>query len=281
MAETHQVNREQAVLWNDTAGRAWVEMQRVLDDMMAPMEKLLIETAVGDDTRGVLDVGCGAGATALAAARRMGPRGKAIGLDISGTLLELARQRAEREGLNNASFIEADAQTYAFEPNSVDAVISRFGVMFFESPEAAFENMRRATRSNAKLACITWRSPAENPFMTTGARAAAPLLPDMKAPDPNAPGQFALADADKVRRILQSGGWKNIELQSIDIPMQVPQSELFVFVTKLGPVGLALKDADAPTREKVTAVVHDAFRPFIKDGFARFNGACWLVTARS
>jgi len=280
MAEAYQVNREQAVLWNDTAGRAWVEMQRVLDDMFTPFEKLLIERAVHDGTRGVLDIGCGSGVTTLAAARRVGPTGKCMGLDISATLLELARQRATRAGLGNVTFVEADAQTYAFEPNSFDAVISRFGVMFFDAPEAAFANIRRATRSDSKLACVVWRSPAENPFMTTAARAAAPLL-SLKAPDPNAPGQFAFADADKVRRILQASGWKNIEIQSIDVPMQVAEADLLVYVTKLGPVGLALKDADAQTRDRVTIAVHAAFKPFIQDGVARFNAACWLVMAGS
>lgn len=280
MAEAYQVNRDQAALWNDTAGRAWVEMQRVLDDMFTPFEKLLIERAVRDDTRGVLDIGCGSGVTTLAAARRVGPNGKCVGLDISATLLELARQRATREGLKNVTFVEADAQTHAFEPNSVDAVISRFGVMFFDAPEAAFANIRQATRANAKLACVVWRSAAENPFMTTAARAAAPLLP-LKAPDPNAPGQFAFADADKVRRILQASGWKNIDIQSIDVPMNVAERDLLVYVTKLGPVGMALKDADAQTREQVTNVVQAAFRPFIQDGTARFNAACWLVMAES
>jgi SAM-dependent methyltransferase len=280
MAEAYQVNRDQAALWNDTAGRAWVEMQRVLDDMFTPFEKLLIESAVHDDTRGVLDVGCGSGVTTLAAARRVGPNGKCVGVDISATLLELARQRAAREGLKNVTFVEADAQTHAFEPNSVDAVISRFGVMFFDAPEAAFTNIRRATRPNAKLACVVWRSPAENPFMTTAARAAAPLL-TLKAPDPNAPGQFAFADADKVRGILQASGWKNLDIQSIDVPMQVAERDLIVYVTKLGPVGMALKDADAQTRDQVTTVVHAAFQPFIQDGAARFNAACWLVMASS
>lgn len=280
MAEAYQVNRDQAALWNDSAGRAWVEMQRVLDDMFTPFEKLLIESAVHDDTRGVLDVGCGSGVTTLAAARRVGPNGKCVGVDISATLLDLARQRAAREGLKNVTFVEADAQTHAFESGSVDAVISRFGVMFFDAPEAAFTNIRRATRPNAKLACLVWRSAAENPFMTTAARAAAPLL-TLKAPDPNAPGQFAFADADKVRGILQASGWKNIDLQSIDMPMHVAERDLLVYVTKLGPVGMALQDADAQTRDKVTTVVHAAFQPFIQDGAARFNAACWLVTARS
>jgi SAM-dependent methyltransferase len=281
MAEAYQVNREQAALWNDTAGRAWVEMQRVLDDMFTPFEKLLIDHAVRDDTRGVLDIGCGSGVTTFAAARRVRPGGKCVGVDISATLLELARQRASREGLGNVSFVEADAQTYAFEPNSVDAVISRFGVMFFDAPEAAFTNIRRATRPESKLAFVAWRSPAENPFMTTAARAAAPLLPSMKRPDPDAPGQFAFADAGKVRRILQAGGWKNIEVQSIDVPTQIAEADLFTYVMKLGPVGLALKDADGQTRDAVSAVVQAAFRPFIKQGAARFDAACWLVTAGS
>ena len=192
MSASQPVNPDQAAYWNGSAGDAWVEMQGVLDRILAPFEKLLVEHALHDDTRRVLDVGCGAGSTTLAAARRVGQDGQCVGVDISTALLEVAKGRAITEGLANVSFVHADAQSHAFEPNGFDAVISRFGVMFFDDPVAAFVNIRRAACSNAILTFVAWRSPAENPFMTTAARAAAPFLPSLKPPDPNAPGQLRL-----------------------------------------------------------------------------------------
>ena len=153
----------------------------------------------------VLDVGCGTGSTTLAVARRLGAKGRCIGIDISEPMIAAARARAEREG-TPASFIRADAQTHAFEPASFDMIISRFGVMFFDDSVRAFANLRRAARDDAELRFIAWRSAAENPFMTTAERAAAPLLPNLPARRPDAPGQFAFADRRRVYSILEESG---------------------------------------------------------------------------
>lgn len=279
MSETHMANADQVALWNDASGRTWVEMQQVLDRMLAPFEAPLIEAAFPGQGGRVLDVGCGAGATTLAMARRLGANGRCVGVDISGPLLAAAKSRAAAEGIGTATFVQADAQTHTFDPGSFDAMISRFGVMFFDDPEAAFKNIYRAMRTDAKLAFIAWRSPAENPFMTTAKRAAEPLLTNLPKPDPTAPGQFAFADGDRVRRILQAGGWSDIDLQPLDVEGTVAESELLAYVTRLGPVGLALREVDEATRSRVTEVVHAAFQPYIENGAARFGMASWLVTA--
>jgi hypothetical protein len=153
--------------------------------------------------------------------------------------------------------------------------------MFFEDPTAAFANIRRAARSDATLTFVSWRSPAENPFMTTAARAAAPYLPSLPKPDPNAPGQFGLADAEKIHRILEASGWKRIDTRAVDLPSSVSENELMSYVTKLGPVGMALKDVDEPTRARTIEAVRAAFAPFVENGTARFSTACWLVSARA
>jgi SAM-dependent methyltransferase len=280
MSDTQQANRDQAELWNETAGHNWVEMQSVLDEVLAPFEKLLIEHALSDGTRHLLDIGCGSGSTTLAAARRLRKGGSSLGADISAPLIEAARKRALQEGLDNASFVQADAQTHAFEAGRFDAAISRLGVMFFDDPVAAFANIRRGMRSGGLLAFVAWRSPEENPFMTTAARAAAPYLPSLPKPDPNGPGQFGFADPDRVRRILEASGWHGIDLQPIDVTESLSETNLSAYVTKMGPVTLALKDVDEQTRVKVNGVVRAAFNPFIRDGMARFNMACWLVKAR-
>lgn len=276
-----QAKVDQATLWNGAAGNAWVEAQTILDEMLAPYEKLLIQEGLQDDTRSVLDVGCGAGSTTLAAARRLRDVGSCVGVDISAALLEVAKARATGEKITNASFVCADAQSHSFEPKRFDAVISRFGVMFFDDPAAAFLNIRRAAKSGGLLKVVTWRSPAENPFMTTAARAAAPFLPSLPKPDPNGPGQFGLSDPDRVRRVLDTSGWTSVDLRPVDVPTSVPEKELLAYVTKIGPVGIALKEVDEHTRERTVKAVHAAFAAFVTDGAARFNAACWVVTARA
>jgi SAM-dependent methyltransferase len=283
VSKVQQANREQAALWNGASGSSWVEMQDVLDRLLAPFETFLSKEAFPGEGGRVLDVGCGAGTTTIAMARRLGPMGLCVGVDISEPLLRVAKERAIAEKLGAAAFVEADAQIYPFEPGRFDSVMSRFGVMFFDDPQTAFVNIRRATRPDAKLAFVAWRSPVENPFMMTAARAAATLLPNLSTPAAGAPGQFAFADGSHVERILNASGWKNIDVRPIDVMGNIAEQDLLTYVTKLGPVGVALRDTnmDEATRARTTTVVREAFEPYIQNGTARFAMACWLVSARA
>jgi SAM-dependent methyltransferase len=277
---TPETDRTQATLWNGAAGRAWVDAQVLLDRVYAPFEPLLADAVAAGSAAAVLDVGCGTGATTLAVARRLGPQGRSRGIDISEPMIAAARARAEREGVP-ADFILADAQVYPFEPARVDAIVSRFGVMFFADPVGAFGNLRRAARPGASLRVITWRAAAENPFMTAAERAAAPLLPNLPLRRPDAPGQFAFADAARVRTILDDSGWADVDIQSIDVACTLPEADLMLYLTRLGPVGLALQDTDDDTRARVVDAVRAAFDPYLHGAEVRFTAACWLVVARA
>jgi SAM-dependent methyltransferase len=280
MQPTHRITDEQQALWNGRAGEAWVDGQELLDQLFQPFEDLLANTVAEGASAQVLDVGCGTGGTTLAVARRLGLGGKAVGVDISAPMLAAARVRAEREAAA-ATFILGDAETHAFEPARFDAVISRFGVMFFADTLRAFENLRRASRPGAQLTLLTWRSPAENPFMTTAERTAAPLLPDMPARRPDAPGQFAFADAQRVHGILEQSGWVDVDISPLDVTCTMPERSLVYYVTRLGPLGLILQDADAPTRARVLDAVLAAFAPYVHGAQVRFAAACWTVRARA
>lgn len=271
-------NDEQSALWNGPAGRAWVEMQDLLDAMMKPFEAPLVEAAAGG-TR-VLDIGCGTGSTTLAIARSLGTAAHCTGVDISAPMLALARQRAETAG-SPVAFVNADAQTHAFEPAAFDRLVSRFGVMFFNVPARAFANLRGAAAPGALLSVIVWRGAAENPFMTTAERAAAPLLPELPPRRLDAPGQFAFADRAKVETILAQSGWADVALEPLDVDCAFPAHELPRYVGWMGPVGNFLQKADAATRARVLAAVLPAFEPFVHDDEVRFPAACWRVTARA
>lgn len=281
MTQDQRPNAQQSTHWNDAGGKTWVELQPVLDRVLAPFARLVVDAGYPGEGGSVLDIGCGAGATTLAMARRVGERGHCVGLDISQALASAATERARAEGATNASFIAGDAQVHAFAPQSFDAVISRFGVMFFDDPVAAFANIRRAVRHGGQLAFIAWRSPAENDFMTAAARAAAPFLPPAPPPDPDAPGQFAFADGGKVRRILEASGWSSIDVERADVACEIPEADLMTYITRMGPVGAALRDVDQATAERIKAALSQAFARFVQGGTVRFGTACWLVKARA
>jgi SAM-dependent methyltransferase len=271
---------EQTRLWNGPAGRAWIDAQEPLDQMFKPLEDLLVEAVPAGSARSVLDIGCGTGSTTLAVARRLGRQGRSVGLDISEPMLAVARTRAEQEG-TPASFICANVQIQALEPASFDTFISRFGVMFFDDSVRAFANLRHAAKDNAELRFIAWRSAAENPFMTTAERAAAPLLPSLPARRPDAPGQFAFADRNRVHAILEQSGWARIDIQPIDVVCALPRNDLSRYVTRLGPVGMALQEANDSTRAHVTETVLAAFDPYVHGADVRYTAACWMVSARA
>ncbi|KOR19371.1 class I SAM-dependent methyltransferase, partial [Burkholderia cenocepacia] len=140
--EANRPNEAQSALWNGPSGRAWVDAQAPLDRMFEPFETLLAEAAAASFATRVLDVGCGTGAVTLAIARRLGASAQCTGIDISARMIDAARARAERGGVP-ARFVCADVQTHAFEPASVDLIVSRLGVMFFDDPVRAFANLRQ------------------------------------------------------------------------------------------------------------------------------------------
>lgn len=280
MHVTMQTNNEQAAFWNGAAGQAWIDAQQLLDRMFRTFEALLVDEVAAASARRVLDVGCGTGSTTLAIARRVGAAGSCTGVDISEPMISVARDRAEGEG-SSARFVVGDAQDLAFGRGSFDMIVSRFGVMFFEDPVAAFVNLRSAAREGGRLRAIVWRSGAENPFMTTAERAAAPLLPELPPRRADGPGQFAFADADRVRGMLEASGWAAVDIRPLDVTCVFPEAELVPYLSRLGPVGLLLRQADEHTRARVIRTVRSAFEPYVFGDEVRLEAACWMVAARS
>jgi SAM-dependent methyltransferase len=281
MDETRSDKPDLSPDWGSAAGNAWVQVQDLTDSVYEPVERLLTEEVAGGSGKRVLDVGCGTGVTTVAIASRLGPDAECTGIDVSQPMVEAARQRADSSGLD-VRFELADAQTHDFPEGAFDLVASRWGVMFFSDPVAAFANLRRAA-SGGQLRAVTWRSHVENPFMTAAEEAAAPLLADFeprRADD--APGQFGLADEAATRDILESAGWQDVELQPVDVPCSFPESELVRYFTGLGPLARhldGLPSAEIP--ENLEETVRRAFAPYVDGGRVSFNAACWMIKANS
>src|SRR5437588_6677996 len=193
---------------------AWAEVREPLELQLAPLGRRALAALAPHPGESVLDIGCGGGETALDLARAVAPDGTVVGIDLSAVVLVFAQRAAE--GCERVRFVQADAQVFPFEPASFDAAFSRFGVMFFADPIAAFINIRRSLKPNGRLAFVCWRALEENQLDTVPLTAASAHLPPQPAYDPDAPGPFAFANPARVHGILQRAGFTDIEIIAHD-----------------------------------------------------------------
>jgi len=277
-----EANAAQIEYWNGRAGSIWTEFQERLDALFAPLTAAALQAAGAAAGERVLDVGCGCGETVLALARSVGHGGRVLGLDISEPMAARARQRIAAEGLGNAEIVIADAAAHSFSGAKTDLLFSRFGVMFFADPVAAFANLRRAMKPAGRLAVAVWRPLAENPWAHVPLAAAAPLLPPLSPPDPLAPGPFAFADADRVHRILSAAGWREIGCTRHDAPMRLSAAgrldQAAEFATRVGPLARALADAPPELRPQARALVAAALATHDGPDGVSLPGSIWIVT---
>ncbi|QSR20969.1 SAM-dependent methyltransferase [Hyphomonas sp. KY3] len=274
-------NKDQEEMWNGAGGKAWVRAQTLLDTAFQTFADILVETVTTANANSVLDIGCGTGATTLAMAEALGPDADCLGLDISETMIAHARKRAAESG-SHAEFLVADAQMHDFPSSTFDMITSRFGVMFFEDPVAAFRNLNRAAQPGTQLLMFSWRDPAENPFMTAAEAGARPLLPGLPEREPNARCQFGFADAARVEHILSESGWQDVVSEKLDVECRFPLSAMDLYVSLMGPVGYAIaQGVDEATRERVIDVVRAAFMEFADGDEIVFTAACWKTAARA
>jgi SAM-dependent methyltransferase len=277
-------NAEQASYWGEASGQKWVALQERIDAQISPLGLAAIDVAAPQPGESVLDVGCGCGQTSLQLAERVSPGGHVLGLDLSAPMLARAAERAKEAGLP-ASFERGDAQIHPLEPASFDLAFSRFGVMFFADPVAAFTNLRGALApGRGRLVFACWQPLADNEWVTVPLRAAAEHITLTPPADPLAPGPFSLADADHIREILAAAGFERIEVESQKRPVDVgggaTPAEVIDFVLQIGPTARALAEADAATTERVRDAVRVALEPHFQDGLLRLGTATWIVSAR-
>ena len=200
-----------AQYWNGRPASVWVAEAERLDSMLAPFGRRLLAAAALQPGERVLDVGCGNGAVSLEAARAVGSGGRVTGLDLSAPMLGLARRRAEDQGVD-VDFVQGDAQTTSFD-RPFDVVVSRFGVMFFDDPEAAFANLATAVRPGGRMLFVCWQEMFANEWVAVPASAMVAHVGLPELPEPGAPGPFSLADADRTKSLLDSAGWSEVTVE--------------------------------------------------------------------
>ena len=283
MPEQAQVHADQVAYWNGEGGARWVARQAHTDVMLAPVADALIAHAAPRPDDRVLDIGCGCGVTTLLLAAAV-PRGHVTGLDVSAPMLAVAEARGDRPP--NVAWLLADAATHGFGRGAFDLLVSRFGVMFFGDPIAAFANLRGAAGPGGRLVFACWRPLRENGWMEVPLRAAEACVPPLPPPEPHAPGPFAFADPDRVAAILTGAGWAKPEFTRLDVALDIAAGKgLEAAVEQATHVGGAARLL-TNAAHAAQAAARDAIRAALaahatRDGRVLLPGAVWLVTSRA
>ncbi|MFF4953251.1 class I SAM-dependent methyltransferase [Streptomyces chattanoogensis] len=274
------VNTEQAQAWNGPEGTHWARNQDRWNAVNEGFnEPLLYAAGITEDHR-VLDIGCGSGQTTRLAALGAS-RGCALGLDLSGPMLAEARIRAEREGIANVAFEQGDAQVHPFVAGAFDSAVSRYGVMFFTDPVAAFGNIGRALRPGGRLAFVCPADAALNGWVEAMVTLR-DLLPVGDFGRPGLPGMFSLAAPDRIREVLTAAGFTGITINQAQTQGTWGHGaeDAAEFLLTTGPGRHLMEQVDAATRTRARRTLESHLRSHeAAEGTVRLRSTSWLVTA--
>lgn len=279
----HPQNADQIAYWNGPGGQRWASRQAAQDIVLQPVLDLLIDRAAPKAGERIVDVGCGSGASTNGFAAKVGPSGHVFGVDVSGPMLERARQSTPKDA--PVTYALADATVYPFDPASFDLLASRFGVMFFADPVVSFANLHKALKPSGRLAFACWQEPRENPFFMAPLQAVYKHVPKLPQLGPEDPGPFSFASEARVNRILGEAGFSGIAMEPCRLEFDVAigrgidaavQSAL-----EIGPASRALEGQPDDLRAAAVTSIREALTPFAKGDAVLLPGAIWIVTARA
>ncbi|MEM6587564.1 MAG: methyltransferase domain-containing protein [Pseudomonadota bacterium] len=244
-------NQDQADFWSKKPGLTWSENDAAMDATLAPVLDHLLQVAALRPGERVLDIGCGTGLSTMRAGK---VAAHVTGVDIADQMLVKARARAAGQG--NVDFQCADAQTHAFGEGIFDAVISRFGVMFFADPPAAFANIARAVKPGGRMVFMTWASGPENPWFAVPRDVAIKRLGEVEPTPPHAPGPMGLADVDYTRDVFAKAGLTDVTITPVSLDLTPPGTAHWMgeFSLILGPASRIFAELEG-TEEDAAAIV--------------------------
>ena len=272
--------------WNGDSGERWAANLERLDLMLQDFGDASVAAAAAQPGEHILDIGCGSGTSTFMLADQVGPTGHVLVVDISQQLLELARAATPKAA--PTEFHLADAATASFPRASFDLLFSRFGVMFFDDPVAAFANMRGALRPDGRVAFVCWRSAAENDWVRLPMAAIRDIVQPAPS-DPDAPGPFAFGNPDRLIDILTTAGFADIEFRPFDTRLAYGRSDTreaaiddaLDMAFQVGPLARALADQPDDVRARAAEAVRAVFAAQSGDISVLIDGAAWIVTARN
>ena len=275
------VNAKQRELWNAQTADYWVRHKSALDTLLQPLTDLLLEAADLSGSEQVADIGCGTGATALQMASALDDGGHVIGIDISRKLIHTAVRAAEEAGIKNVSFIEADAARFKFD-KAQDLLISRCGVMFFGDLIKAFSNFRKGLQPGGRLLLAVWCAPEANEWYQFPMECVEAFSETRDSPDYDAPGAFTLAKEARVRDLLDTAGFTDINVASHHPTLFVGStvSEAAELFMAMNSIRTLLHEADDALEERVLQHMLEGLKDYQQDAGVYMKSACWLISAK-
>ena len=281
MTQTASSNIAQIEYWNTKAGETWAKFQEALDRQIQTLGLAAMDTLRPEKGEHIIDIGCGCGQTSLDLGSRVGAAGSVVGVDISKPMLEVARRRGRPAPNLRVTFELLDAQSDDIGHRRFDAAFSRFGVMFFSDPVAAFTNIRESLKPGGRLVFVCWRPLSQNPWMREPLDAALPLLPPIAPFDPIAPGPFAFADAGRVQSILAEAEFGSVKVSPFDAAIGGANLEQTLqLALNVGPIGAALRE-NPERAETVADAVRDLLSKYATPNGVLMPAAVWIVSAHS
>jgi SAM-dependent methyltransferase len=283
MTESNIANTAQHEYWTTVAGPRWIGLGGLVERRNLAFNDLLLERSAVALDESVLEIGCGTGATTVPLAEAVGQHGRVLGVDISEPMLAGARERIAESGLGNVTLVQADAQVHRFEVGRFDLIASRFGVMFFADPVAAFSNFFSALRPDGRLCFVCWAPLEENRHWLIPYEVALRHLGSPAPTPPHMPGPLAFSDPGYVRSILEGAGFAavKIERETPDIIGSTPEEEA-EYACSMGPPARLIdeKKPDDALRETIRREMTKAFAAYARNGPMLLPSTVLLVTAR-
>lgn len=275
---------EYVEFWNEVLVPKFVRYKHILVGGLTHHSARIFPSLPVSEGDKVVDVGCGFGDTAIELARRVGPQGSVLGIDCCDEFLDHGRHEADRARVGNIRFVEADVQTYPFEPVH-DFCFSRFGTQFFENPVAALRNMRQSLRPGGTMTMIVWRRIDDNPWLGLPKEV---VLRHLPPPGDNArscgPGPFSMADTGVVTKQLEIAGYSDIRFERIDAPLMVGRTldDAVAFQLALGPAGEVYREAGelaVQRHAEIVAALQDALAGYVTPEGVMLESSSWKVSA--
>ena len=281
--EQFAANADQAEFWS-AQGEKWVSHQAEFDQRLGPLGDELINRAAIHRGERVIDVGCGTGATTLELAELVGPEGSVLAIDLSEPMLALARRRSADRGQSNVRFLYADAQSHGLEAAAHDLLISRFGVMFFSDPVAAFANLRIALRPAGRLHFVCWAALEHNPWFALPLAVGERWLGPPEPQPPRAPGPLAFSETGYVAEILAAAGFADVAIETVatELPGAPTAEAEAAFACLAGPLArlMRTREPDPATERAIIGEVTERFRPYQSAAGVRIPATLHYVQAR-
>jgi SAM-dependent methyltransferase len=258
-----ELKAQQRKHWDHVAS-GWASRADWTDRNFAPLTAWLRAAGCWRAGSRVLDIACGSGYPAIAAALAVGPAGHVAAVDISPRMLEAAAARARAMALVNVEFTDGDAERLGFEADSFDAVTHTYGLMFCSDPGRAVREMHRVLRPGGCAAVVVWDDLRRNPYFEVMFDAAGPHL-GLVPPGPGAPGPFRLGSAGAIAGLMGAAGFSDVSVEPL--PMTFQCESVDDYIQMFGDFAMKSRMARLSDAEKarLRASVADRARPYLDD----------------